>query len=115
MLITWVEGDAMLCQAEDKARRPPAPELLFATEERMWALFMQYMLLSLNFGSLLLTLARNSPSLSDAPIVLILGLQQSWQSHRRLRWSKARSAAAQLQAEIWKFRTRVGVPWHPRC
>ena len=29
----------------------------------------------------------------------------------RLRWSKARSAAAQLEAEIWKFRTRVCASW----
>eukprot|EP00434_Breviolum_minutum_P029607 symbB.v1.2.026178.t1/scaffold2592.1/size78170/3 len=93
-----------------------------AKVERWWALFMTYMLLGLNFFSLLLALARNStapafltwmpagllrwglPGVSAAS-TFISGLIGRFRF--MLRWSKARSAAAQLEAEIWKFRTRV--------
>mmetsp|Transcript_61571 Transcript_61571/g.124990 ORF Transcript_61571/g.124990 Transcript_61571/m.124990 type:complete len:1174 (+) Transcript_61571:29-3550(+) len=93
-----------------------------ASVESWWAGSMTYMLLALNFFSLLLALARNSagpqfltgmpapllrwglPGVSAAS-TFISGLVGRFRF--MLRWSKARSAAAQLEAEIWKFRTRV--------
>eukprot|EP00913_Durusdinium_trenchii_P029848 g27970.t1 len=131
-----------------KAASKLEKQLLWAASERWWAVMMTYMLLGLNFLSLLLALARNS----SAPYFLILGCKsdppvlfqhgaranlrfitkETWlpqpllrwglpgvsaastfisglvgRFRFMLRWSKAQSAAAQLQAEIWKFRTRV--------
>lgn len=79
-------------------------------------------LLALNFLSLILALARNSsaayfltwfpdPMLRwglagvSAASTFISGLVGRFRF--QLRRSKSQSAAAQLQAEIWKFRTRV--------
>ncbi|CAL1138060.1 unnamed protein product [Cladocopium goreaui] len=94
-----------------------------ARKESIWALSMTYMLVILNFVSLIVALVRNS----DAPYFQSLKLPSDllrWslpgmsaastfisglvgRFRFMLRWSKARSAAAQLEAEIWKFRTRV--------
>eukprot|EP00435_Cladocopium_sp_Y103_P014243 s2874_g3.t1 len=94
-----------------------------AKKESIWALAMTYMLVILNFTSLIVALVRNS----DAPYFQSLKLPSEllrWslpgmsaastfisglvgRFRFMLRWSKARSAAAQLEAEIWKFRTRV--------
>eukprot|EP00439_Symbiodinium_sp_Y106_P041616 s156_g5.t1 len=94
-----------------------------AAVERRWAISMVYLLALLNLLSLLLALAeKGSGAMSYMPWLpesildwglpavsavstFISGLIARFRF--TLRWSKAQSAASHLEAEIWKFRTRV--------
>ncbi|OLQ04945.1 hypothetical protein AK812_SmicGene11918 [Symbiodinium microadriaticum] len=94
-----------------------------AKVEHRWAVLMIYMLVVLNLLSLLLALVRSGGAAATYAAWLPEGLQR-WglpavsalstfisglvaRFRFTLRWSKAQSAAAHLEAEIWKFRTRV--------
>jgi len=94
-----------------------------AKVEQWWAVIMIYMLVVLNLLSLLLALVRSGGAAASYAAWLPEGLRR-WglpavsalstfisglvaRFRFTLRWSKALSAASHLQAEIWKFRTRV--------